>query len=84
MLASIAAVREPTGGPTALKRGQKPDELYLLPGVYMQDVILKSDLRLKVQAMLPAEPGKYQLDLFLSPQQGKLVRIPGPRVEVRR
>lgn len=49
-------------------------EFDLLPAVNLRQVQL--DRRLDLPMVTPQRPGRYRLGLYLSPQQGELVRIP--------
>jgi hypothetical protein len=63
--------------------GEALGDYFLLPGVNLETVEIQKPLQLDVHAQLPDSPGFYQLDLFVSPRQGRLIRYPGPIVEVK-
>ncbi|CAM9906370.1 unnamed protein product, partial [Phaeothamnion confervicola] len=75
--------------PDAIHRGELPGDLYQLPGVDVQDItptplpFLPDCYLIEATAVAPRLPGRYRIDLFLSPEQGQLYRYPGAEIEVR-
>jgi hypothetical protein len=89
VLASLAPVVLAGEGdiPDKIHRGELRGDLYQLPGIDLQSVQLERGdqglYSLTVAGVLPKRAGRYRLDLFLSPEQGKLFRYPGGEIEVK-
>ncbi len=79
-----------------IHRGEAHGDVYLLPGVDVQDLALApeaaadktqgpaaSRYRVDLCGQAPTRPGRYRMDLFLSPEHGKLFRYPGFMIEVK-